>query len=153
MICDSYHSVVDAADAEEFKQLILAKKDKSKLSTENKVEIRALAREKNFSRSEEKKTKVEAQIAEVKEQSVKYEEKLEEIAGRISTMASAIKENTTLTSNSVLMGERTIQLNINYETLRKHAGHDTYKYYLKDISTYSSLNSCSSFGSKINMVI
>ncbi len=45
------------------------------------------------------------------------------------------------------MGERIIQLNLNYETIQKHAGIAPYKYYLKDISTYSSLNSCSSYQS------
>jgi len=131
--------------------LILEKRDASKLIAEKKVEARVLIREKNFSKSDDKKAQLEAQIAEVKEQSVKYEEKLEEIAGRISTRLALIHENTNLSSNSVLMGERTIQLNINYETLRKHAGHDTYKYYLKDISTRSSLNSCSSYISLIKL--
>ncbi|KJW03321.1 conjugative transfer TraA domain protein [Rickettsia endosymbiont of Ixodes pacificus] len=37
VICGSYHSVIDAENAEEFKRLILAKKDESKLITESKV--------------------------------------------------------------------------------------------------------------------
>ncbi|MCC8419283.1 MAG: hypothetical protein LN590_07215 [Rickettsia endosymbiont of Glossina mortisans submortisans] len=151
VICDSYSSVVSAEDAKEFKKLIFAKKDESKLLTESKVEARALTREKHFSKSEEQKAQLEEQIAAVKEQSAQHDEKLEEIAGRISNRLSLIKENTTFTSDSVLMGERTIQLNINYETLRKHAGYDTYKYYLKDISTHSSLNSCSSYISLIKL--
>jgi ATP-dependent exoDNAse (exonuclease V) alpha subunit len=151
VICGSYHSVIDTENADEFKRLILEKKDESKLITETKVAIRALVREKNFSNSEERKTQLEERIATVKEQSAQHDEKLAEIAGRISNRLSLIKENTTLDSSSVLMGERTIQLNINYETLRKHAGHDTYKYYLKDISTHSSLNSCSSYISLIKL--
>lgn len=43
------------------------------------------------------------------------------------------------------MGERTIQLNINYETLRKHAGHDTYKYYLQDITEKSTISNCKAY--------
>lgn len=145
VICDSYSSVVDTEDADEFKKLILTKKDTSKLITETKVETRTLIREKNFSKLEDRQAKLEEQITAVKEQSAQHDEKLEEIAGRISNRLSLIKENTTFSSDSVLMGERTIQLNINYGTLRKHAGFDTYKYYLKDISTSSSLNSCSSY--------
>lgn len=151
VICDSYSSVIDTENADEFKRLILEKKDVSKLITETKVAIRSLVREKNFSKSNERKAQLEEQITAVKEQSAQHDEKLEEIAGRISNRLSLIKENTTFTSDSVLMGERTIQLNINYETLRKHAGHDTYKYYLKDISTHSSLNSCSSYISLIKL--
>ncbi|WP_134820390.1 MobA/MobL family protein [Rickettsia conorii] len=151
VICDSYSSVIDTENADEFKRLILEKRDISKLIAENKVEARSLIREKNFSKLEERKTQLEEQIAIVQEQSVKHEEKLEEIAGRISTRLALIQENINLNSSSVLMGERTIQLNINYETLRKHAGYDTYKYYLKDISTHSSLNSCSSYISLIKL--
>ncbi|WP_040614938.1 hypothetical protein [Rickettsia endosymbiont of Ixodes scapularis] len=96
----------------------------SKLISENRVEVRALAREKNFSKLEERRAKLEEQIEELKEQGAKYDEKLEEIVSRISTMTKLIKESLKLSSSSVLMGERTIQLNINYETLRKHAGYD-----------------------------
>ncbi|KDO02208.1 MobA/MobL family protein [Rickettsia tamurae] len=152
IICDSYSSVIDTENADEFKRLILEKRDASKLIAENKVEARALIREKNFSKSNERKARLEEQIATVKEQSAQYDEKLEEIASRISTRIALIQENTNLSSGSVLMGERTIQLNINYETLRKHAGYDTYKYYLKDISTHSSLNNCSSYQSLIELV-
>lgn len=110
-----------------------------------------LQREKNFSKLEERKIQLEEQVAIVEEKLAQHDEKLEEIAGRISTKLALIQENTNLNSSSVLMGERTIQLNINYETLRKHAGYDTYKYYLKDISTHSSLNSCSSYISLIKL--
>ncbi|MFP3011437.1 MAG: MobA/MobL family protein [Rickettsia sp.] len=151
VICDSYSSVIDTENADEFKHLILEKRDVSKLITENKAEARSLIREKNVSKLEERKTQLEEQIAAVKEQSAQHDEKLEKIAGRISTKLALIQENTNLNSSSVLMGERTIQLNINYETLRKHAGYDTYKYYLKDISTHSSLNSCSSYISLIKL--
>ncbi|MFV9890614.1 MAG: MobA/MobL family protein [Rickettsia conorii subsp. raoultii] len=145
VICDSYHSVVSAEDAKEFKKLILAKKDETKLLTESKVEARALTREKNFSQSEERKVQLEEQITIVKEQSAKFEEKLEATDGRISNRLSLIKENTIFTSDSVLMSERTIQLNINYETLRKHAGHDTYKYYLQDITEKSTISNCKAY--------
>ncbi|MGX6960792.1 MAG: MobA/MobL family protein [Rickettsia endosymbiont of Pentastiridius leporinus] len=151
VICDSYSSVIDTENADEFKKLILTKKDESKLVTESKVELRALVREQNFSKSEDRKAQLGEQITIVEEKLAKHEEKLEAIAGRISTRLALIQENTTFTSDSVLMGERTIQLNINYETLRKHAGYDTYKYYLKDISTHSSLNSCSSYISLIKL--
>ncbi|KHO02207.1 hypothetical protein [Rickettsia felis] len=120
--------MVSAEDAKEFNKLIFAKKDESKLVTESKVELRALVREQNFSKSEERKTQLEEQITIVKEQSAQHDEKLVEIAGRISNRLSLIKEHTTLDSSSVLMGERTIQLNINYETLRKHAGYDMAEY-------------------------
>ena len=149
VICDSYSSVVSAEDAKEFKQLIFAKKDESKLLTESKVEHRALTREKSFSKSNERKAQLEEQITIVKEQSAQHDEKLEEIAGRISNRLSLIKENTTLDSSSVLMGERTIQLNINYETLRKHAGHDTYKYYLQDITEKSTIIHCKAYADLI----
>ncbi|MFP3013127.1 MAG: MobA/MobL family protein, partial [Rickettsia sp.] len=145
LICDSYHSVVSAEDVEEFKQLILAKKDESKLITESKVEARALTCEKNFSKSEVRKTQIEEQIAIVQEQLVQYEERLNATASKIATNLKLIQENTTFTSNAVLMGERTIQLNINYETLRKHAGHDTYKYYLQDITEKSTISNCNAY--------
>ncbi|GAA5253108.1 hypothetical protein [Candidatus Rickettsia kedanie] len=151
VICDSYSSVIDTENADESKRLILEKRDVSKLIAGNKVETRTLIREKNFSKSEERKIQLEEQVAIVEEKLAQHDEKLEEIAGRISNRPSLIKENTTFTSDSVLMGERTIQLNINYETLRKHAGYDTYKYYIKDISTHSSLNSCSSYISLIKL--
>ncbi|BBJ31063.1 hypothetical protein RAS_01720 [Rickettsia asiatica] len=106
VICDSYASVIDAENANEFKRLIIAKRDESKLLAENKVEVRALVREKNFSKSEERQTKLEEQIAKVREQGAKYEEKLEQIASRISTRLQLIQENSTFTSNAVLMGER-----------------------------------------------
>ncbi|MCZ6903519.1 MAG: MobA/MobL family protein, partial [Rickettsia endosymbiont of Ixodes persulcatus] len=145
VICDSYASVIDAENANEFKRLILAKRDESKLLAENKVEVRALVREKNFSKSEERQTKLEEQIAKAREQGAKYEEKLEQIASRISTRLQLIQENSTFTSNAVLMGERTIQLNLNYETIRKHAGFDTYKYYLQDITQKSTISNCKAY--------
>ncbi|MCX4084207.1 DUF6371 domain-containing protein [Rickettsia hoogstraalii] len=151
VICDSYSSVVDTENADGFKQLILDKKGTSKLITETKVAIRSLVREKNFSKSEDRKAQLEEQIAQIKEQLEQYEGRLNATASKISTNLKLIQENTTFTSNAVLMGERTIQLNINYETLRKHAGFETYKYYLKDISTRSSLNSCSSYQSLIGL--
>ncbi|WP_121543429.1 hypothetical protein [Candidatus Rickettsia colombianensi] len=145
LICDSYSSVIDADNADEFKRLIRKKKDKSKLISENKVEVR----EKNFSRLEDRRAKLEERIEEIKEQGAKYDEKLEEIASRISTRLQLIKDNTTFTSSSILMGEHTIQLNINYETLRKHAGFDTYKYYLKDITQKSTIGNCNARRIKI----
>ena len=152
LICDSYSSVIDAGNAGEFKRLILDKRDVSKLISENRGEVRSLLREKNFSKSEERKTKLEEQIEKVKEQGAKYDEKLEQIASRISTMTRLIKENTTFTSSSVLMGERTVQLNINYETLRKHAGYETYKYYLKDITQKSTISNCKAYQDLMGVV-
>lgn len=145
VICDSYHSVVAVKDAEEFKRLILAKRDESKLITESKVAIRALVREKNIRQSEERKTELEEQIAIVKEKLAQYEEKLEATDGRIFNRLSRIQENTTFTSNSVLMGERITALNINYETLCKHASADTYKYYLQDIMEKSTISNCKAY--------
>jgi ATP-dependent exoDNAse (exonuclease V) alpha subunit len=145
VICDSYHSVVSSEDAEEFKKLILTKKNESKIITENKVEIRALTREQNIRPSEDRHAKLEEQIAIAKEQLAKHQEKLEATYGRISNRLALIKENTTFNSDSVLMGERTIQRNINYETLRKHAGHDTYKYYLQDITRYDTIIHCKAY--------
>ncbi|KJW03322.1 conjugative transfer TraA domain protein [Rickettsia endosymbiont of Ixodes pacificus] len=81
----------------------------------------------------------------MKEQSTKFEENLNITSGKISTRLKLIKENTTFTSNSVLMGERTIQLNINYETLRKHAGFDTFKYYLQDITRHDTIIHCKGY--------
>ncbi|AFC71710.1 MobA/MobL family protein [Rickettsia australis] len=49
------------------------------------------------------------------------------------------------------MGERIIQLNLNYETIQKHAGIAPYKYYLQYISAHSSLNSCSSYQNLIEL--
>ncbi|MFU7501460.1 MAG: AAA family ATPase [Candidatus Tisiphia sp.] len=151
VICGSYHNVIDTKNADEFKHLILAKKDESKLVTASKVELRALVREQNICQSEERKAKLEEQIGQIKEQLEQYEGRLNVTASKISTNLKLIQENTTFDGNAVLMGERTIQLHINYETLRKHAGFDTYKYYLKDISTYSSLNNCSLYQNLIGL--
>ncbi|KJV91123.1 conjugative transfer TraA domain protein [Rickettsia bellii str. RML Mogi] len=146
VICDSYHSVIDIDNAEEFKSWILEKKEESKLITESKVEIRAVTREQNFSKSEDRQAKLEEQIGQIQEKLAKHEESLNATASKISTNLRLIQENTTFTSNSVLMGERTIQLNINYETLRKHAGHDTYKYYLQDITRQDTIIHCKAYG-------
>jgi ATP-dependent exoDNAse (exonuclease V) alpha subunit len=151
VICGSYHSVIDTKNADEFKRLILEKRDAITLISKTKVETRALIREKNFSKSEDRQAQLEEQIGQIQEKLAQYEEKLNATDGRIASRLALIQENTNLSSNSVLMGERTIQLNINYETLRKHAGFDTYKYYLKDIPTHSSLNSCSSYQSLIQL--
>ncbi|MFP3012227.1 MAG: MobA/MobL family protein, partial [Rickettsia sp.] len=145
VICDSYHSVIDTKNADEFKCLILEKKDESKLITESQVEIRAVTREQNFSKSEDRRAKLEEQIGHIQEKLAKHEESLNATASKISTNLRLIQENTTFISNSVLMGERTIQLNINYETLRKHAGHDTYKYYLQDITEKSTISNCKAY--------
>ena len=145
VIVDSYHSVIDIKETDEFKRLILAKKDESKLITESKVEVRALTREQNFSKHEERKSQLEDQIARAAEKLAKYEESLKGTASKISTNLQLIQDKTTFDGNAVLMGERTIQLNINYETLRKHAGHDTYKYYLQDITEKSTISNCKAY--------
>ncbi|WP_103897030.1 MobA/MobL family protein [Rickettsia fournieri] len=145
VICASYSNVVDTENADEFKKLILTKKAESKLVTESKVAMRALVREKNFSKSEDRKAQLEEQIGQIKEQLKQYKGSLNATVNKISTNLKLIQENTTFTSNAVLMGERTIQLNINYETLRKHAGHDTYKYYLHDITEKSTISNCKAY--------
>lgn len=145
VICDSYHSVIDVKETDEFKRLILEKKDESKLITDTKIALRDLVREQNFNKSEDRQAKLEEQIARATEKLAKHEESLNATASKISTNLQLIQEKTTFSSDSVLMGERTIQLNINYETLRKHAGHDTYKYYLQDITRCDTIIHCKAY--------
>lgn len=152
-ICNSYNGWVDKKLEEEYgnSQKILEKKEAQVVEQRRAVTVLEEVIQKETEGKKSKLSKKQIvkleeeyaglqKILKEKEHAKLIQEKAVEVI-KIAIQRAAQGEESELSKKQITMGERIIQLNLNYETILKHAELARYKYYLKNIEEGKTINS------------
>ncbi|HJD60568.1 MAG TPA: MobA/MobL family protein [Rickettsia endosymbiont of Omalisus fontisbellaquei] len=136
-------------------QRILEKEENAGLVQKRAIEIVKIAIQEaekvgEINLSKEQITKLEKEyenlqrILEEKESATQVQKSAVEVV-EIAIQKASQGEESELSKKQITMGERIIQLKLNYETILKHAGFAKYRYYLKNIEEGKTISSSTSW--------